>query len=241
MGFHGFSWTTHPAFEDETINRCPLLCGRLGQAPYSQLIGDDGLLIVQRIDRSFFESDPLTCARSMIGCELTWANAAGIIVETEAYAATGDQAAHTFLRPSARTFVAERPPGSLYVYLNYGVHWLLNFLVIGSTSNGFVLIRSLRPTKGVDLMRARRGLTAKQRLCSGPGKLTQALAIDGSFHGRDLFALANVELRAPRRAVNVETDLRVGITKSAELEWRFLLENSPFVSIPKNRTRPRAF
>jgi DNA-3-methyladenine glycosylase len=196
---------------------------------------------VDRIDRSFFETDPLTCAQAMIGCELSWTNAAGIIVETEAYAATGDEAAHTFLRRSARMFVEERPPGSLYVYLNYGLHWLLNFLVIGSAANGFVLIRALRPTKGIDLMRARRGVTAERSLCSGPGKLTQALAIDGSFHGKDLFALPGVEMRAPRRAAMVETDLRVGITKSAELEWRFLLEDSPFASIRKNKTRPRTF
>src|SRR5215469_16562382 len=176
------------------------------------------------IDRSFFETDPLTCARAMIGCELTWADSAGIIVETEAYAAIGDEAAHTFLRSSARTFVAERPAGSLYVYLNYGMHWLLNFLVIGGATRGFVLIRALQPTRGIELMRARRGLSAEQSLCSGPGKLTQALAIDGSVHGRDVFALSYVRLKAPLGAATIETDLRVGITKSAELEWRFLLK-----------------
>jgi len=192
------------------------------------------------LDRSFFETDPLTCARALIGCELCWAKSAGIIVETEAYAATGDEAAHTFLRRSARAFVSERPAGSLYVYLNYGMHWLLNFLVIGGATRGFVLIRALQPTRGIELMRARRGLSAEQSLCSGPGKLTQALAIDGSVHGRDVFALSYVRLKAPLGAATIETDLRVGITKSAELEWRFLLKGSPFVSIPKKKTRPRA-
>ena len=190
------------------------------------------------IDRSFFETDPLTCARAMIGCELTWAGSAGIIVETEAYAATGDEAAHTFLRPSARRFVAERPAGSLYVYLNYGMHWLLNFLVIGSAARGFVLVRALQPIKGIDLMRTRRGLSAERSLCSGPGKLTQALAIDGSVHGKDLFALPYARLNAALCPAAVETDLRVGITKSAELEWRFLLKGSPFVSIPKRKPAP---
>ena len=192
------------------------------------------------IDRSFFETDPLTCARAMIGCELTWADSAGIIVETEAYAAIGDEAAHTFLRPSARRFVAERPAGSLYVYLNYGMHWLLNFLISGTGARGFVLVRALQPTKGIDLMRTRRGLSAERSLCSGPGKLTQALAIDGSVHGKDVFALPYARLNATLCAAAVETDLRVGITKSAELDWRFLLKGSPYVSIPKKETRPRA-
>jgi DNA-3-methyladenine glycosylase len=120
------------------------------------------------------------------------------------------------------------------------MHWLLNFLVISSAARGFVLVRALQPTKGIDLMRTRRGLSAERSLCSGPGKLTQALAIDGSVHGKDLFALPYASLHAALRGAAVETDLRVGITKSAELEWRFLLKGSPFVSIPKKETRPRA-
>src|ERR1700735_5823360 len=129
------------------------------------------------IDRTFFENDPLTCAQAMIGCELVWGKTAGRIVETEAYAEHGDQASHSFLRRGARQFIEINPPGTLYVYLNYGVHWLLNFLVKGGNANGFVLIRALEPTDGRDLMRQRRGGLEDRRLCSGPGKLTQAMAI----------------------------------------------------------------
>ena len=136
-----------------------------------------------QIDRAFFETDPLTCAQSLIGCELVWGKTAGRIVETEAYAEHNDQASHTFLRQGAREFIKMNPAGTLYVYLNYGVHWLLNFLVKGEITNGFVLIRALEPTDGRALMTQRRATRADRNLCSGPGKLTQALAIDWAFHG----------------------------------------------------------
>jgi DNA-3-methyladenine glycosylase len=199
-----------------------------------------GLEIARRkaITRSFFETDPLACARSMIGCELRWGKAAGIIVETEAYAEFGDEASHTFFRKSMPEFVRTRKPGTLYVYLNYGMHWLLNFLVKSSHSNGFVLVRALEPTAGVDLMFERRGVRDIHALCSGPGKLTQALAIDGAFNGVDFFELAEVELFGPRETVEVETDRRIGINRSAEFDWRFLLVASKFVSA-KKKTRPR--
>jgi DNA-3-methyladenine glycosylase len=193
-----------------------------------------------QIDRGFFETDPLTCAQSLIGCELVWEKTAGRIVETEAYAEHNDQASHTFLRPGARKFIKLNPAGTLYVYLNYGVHWLLNFLVKGGSANGFVLIRALEPTNGRDLMRERRAESKDRNLCSGPGKLTQALAIDSAFHGRDFFQMDEARLLHRRQQVSVEIDRRVGITKSAELDWRFLLAGSSFVSIPKRKTRLRA-
>src|SRR5580700_9319853 len=111
------------------------------------------------IARPFFQTDPLTCAQAMIGCELVWGKTAGKIVETEAYAEHNDQASHTFLRRGTREFIEVHPPGTLYVYLNYGVHWLLNFLVKGGSANGFVLIRALEPTEGRTLMAERRGVT----------------------------------------------------------------------------------
>ncbi len=193
-----------------------------------------------RIDRSFFETDPLSCAQALVGCELILGRTAGRIVETEAYAEYGDQASHTFLRRGTREFIEIHPAGTLYVYLNYGVHWLLNFLVKGGSANGFVLIRALEPTDGWDLMRRRRGGGGDRSLCSGPGKLTQALAIDGAFHRRDFFQISEGRLLHRRGAVTVEIDRRVGITKSVELDWRFLLAGSAFVSIPKKKTRLRA-
>jgi DNA-3-methyladenine glycosylase len=191
------------------------------------------------IARPFFQTDPLTCAQAMIGCELIWGKTAGKIVETEAYAEHNDQASHTFLRRGTREFIEVHPPGTLYVYLNYGVHWLLNFLVKGESANGFVLIRALEPTDGCELMRQRRGGLDDRNLCSGPGKLTQAMAIDKTFHGRDFFQISAARLTQPRQKVTVEIDRRVGITKSVELDWRFLLAGSAFVSVPIKKTRLR--
>jgi DNA-3-methyladenine glycosylase len=191
------------------------------------------------IARPFFQTDPLTCAQAMIGCELVWGQTAGRIVETEAYAEHNDQASHTFLRRGTREFIEVHPPGTLYVYLNYGVHWLLNFLVKGENARGFVLIRALEPTDGRDLMRQRRGGLEDHNLCSGPGKLTQAMAIDKTFHGRDFFQISPARLTQPRQKVTVEIDRRVGITKSVELDWRFLLAGSAFVSVPIKKTRLR--
>jgi DNA-3-methyladenine glycosylase len=191
------------------------------------------------ITRPFFQTDPLTCAQALIGCELVWGKTAGRIVETEAYAEHNDQASHTFLRRGTREFIEIHPAGALYVYLNYGVHWLLNFLVKGESANGFVLIRALEPTDGRDLMRQRRGGLEDRNLCSGPGKLTQAMAIDKTFHGRDFFQISSVRLTTPRQTVSVEIDRRVGITKSVELDWRFLLAGSAFVSFPKKKNPPQ--
>jgi DNA-3-methyladenine glycosylase len=194
----------------------------------------------RQIDRPFFETDPLSCAQSLIGCELVWGSTAGRIVETEAYAEHGDQASHAFLRRGTRKFIETHSPGTLYVYLNYGVHWLLNFLVKNGSANGFVLIRALEPTNGFDLMRQRRGGSGDRSLCSGPGKLTQALAIDNAFHGRDFFQISKARLLQRGEGVIVEIDRRIGITKSVELDWRFLLASSPFVSVRKKKTRLRA-
>jgi DNA-3-methyladenine glycosylase len=191
------------------------------------------------ISRPFFQTDPLTCAQALIGCELVWGKTAGRIVETEAYAEHNDQASHTFLRRGTREFIAIYPAGTLYVYLNYGVHWLLNFLVKGESANGFVLIRALEPTDGHDLMRQRRAGQEDRNLCSGPGKLTQAMAIDQTLHGRDFFQISSARLTLPRQPVTVEIDRRVGITKSVELDWRFLLAGSAFVSVPIKKTRLR--
>ena len=103
----------------------------------------------------------------------------------EAYAESDDEAAHTFTRPSARSFIERNKAGAAYVYFNYGVHWMLNVLVKGD-ANGFVLIRALEPRRGIELMQKRRGIDDVRQLCSGPGKLTQAFAITGRNHEMDL-------------------------------------------------------
>src|SRR4029078_11360021 len=120
------------------------------------------------VARPFLQRDPLTCARELIGCELVWEGCAGIIVETEAYSAIDDEASHLFMRPSIRQFAAVTPAGTAYVYLNYGVHWLLNVLVKGGAEDGFVLFRALEPTRGVDLMAERPGVKNTTALRSRP-------------------------------------------------------------------------
>ena len=183
------------------------------------------------LPRKFFQTDPLVCAAALIGTTLRWGRCAGIIVETEGYLEENDEASHAFSRPSARSFIERNKAGACYIYFNYGVHWMLNVLVKGGPRNGLILIRALEPSRGIGLMRARRGVEDVDRLCSGPGKLTQALEIDARHHEIDL-------CRDPRhhflaRASNriaVVADPRIGISRSKEHHWRFTLRGSPFVS-----------
>lgn len=180
------------------------------------------------LEREFFERSPLVCARALIGAELRWDGCAGIVVETEAYDSEGDEACHTFFRPSARAFVERHPPGTAYVYLNYGMHWLLNVLVKGRRE-GFVLFRAIEPTAGIEAMQRRRGVEDERRLCAGPGRLTQALAIHGAHHGMDLCANAEFSFHARPGRRRVVTDGRIGISAAAHLPWRFTQAGSAFV------------
>jgi DNA-3-methyladenine glycosylase len=191
----------------------------------------------QIISRAFFRRDPVTCARELLGCELVWGNCGGIVVETEAYNAIGDEACHCFVRPSTRAFVERNKAGSAYIYFNYGVHWMLNVLVKGN-ENGFVLIRALEPTRGIALMRRRRGVHDLTQLCSGPGKLTQALAIAKRHDEMDLCAEPRFGFRrSSGTRIRVATDHRVGIRRSADLPWRFTIADSAYVSRRGRRKR----
>jgi DNA-3-methyladenine glycosylase len=189
------------------------------------------------LTRAFFKRDPVTCSRELVGCELVWGKCAGIVVETEAYAATNDEACHTWFRPSAREFIARHQAGSAYVYFNYGMYWLLNVLVKGGTEDGFVLLRALEPTRGIPLMTRRRlahrrsPLAHPRMLCSGPGKLTVALNVDGRHHGRDLCGEKTVGFLSAPSASEIHADGRIGISRAQHLEWRFTLRDSPFVSV----------
>jgi DNA-3-methyladenine glycosylase len=192
------------------------------------------------IGETFFHRDPVSCARDLIGCHFEWDGCGGRIVETEAYAADEDPACHTFFRPSARSFVAEYPAGTAYVYLNYGVHWLFNLLIKGSGGAGFVLIRALEPTRGLAAMRRRRRKTRLEELCSGPGKLTQALGIGEAAHGTSLFS-KNSRRICRAASAEVVADSRIGISRGKELPWRFTERASRFLSknpqiTPGNRT-----
>jgi DNA-3-methyladenine glycosylase len=127
-----------------------------------------------------------------------------------------------------------------YVYFNYGMYWLFNVLVKGGSLDGFVLIRALQPTRGIPAMRRRRfpkpaaGMRPKppEALCSGPGKLTIAMGIGGEHHGTDLCSRSETAFHAsPNASVRCLSDVRIGITKSAHLPWRFLAADNPFVSV----------
>lgn len=189
----------------------------------------------------FFQRDVLTVAHDLIGVELVWQGCAGIIVETEAYAVHDDPACHTASRPSSREFVEKQPPGTAYVYLNYGMYWLFNLLVKGGERDGLILIRALEPTSGIAQMQARRRREKAHELCSGPGKLGMALGITGAHHGTLMVGKkrpTDCALHAPRSKPTVLTDIRVGISQAVEYPWRFLAAGSPHVSVPHGRVKP---
>jgi DNA-3-methyladenine glycosylase len=199
--------------------------------------------VKRRIIRTtFFRREPIVCARELVGAELIWGTCAGTIVETEAYLAENDEACHTFSRPSARAFIERNKPGAAYIYFSYGAHWMLNVLVKGA-STGFVLIRALQPLRGIELMKKRRGVEDERRLCSGPGKLTEAFAITNRHHEMNLcldprhcFAHSGGEdvdsSRRSQAKADVVADERIGITRSAHHRWRFTVRGSKYVSVP---------
>ncbi len=190
--------------------------------------------------RRFFQVDPLQCAANLIGTELVWGKCAGLVVETEAYLVEGDEACHTFMRPSTRAFVVRNKPGAAYIYFNYGVHWMLNVLIKGRLREGLILIRAIEPQRGLALMRRRRGVEEIRQLCSGPGKLTQALAIGKQHHEVDLCSDPSHCFRPrPNDEVPVVADPRIGISRARDFPWRFTLRDSPFISVSvlRNATR----
>jgi len=185
------------------------------------------------VNRSFFDRSVHEVARELIGCELAVGETAGVIVETEAYEAA-DPACHAYIGRTARNEVLFGPPGRVYVYLSYGIHSLLNFVTEPEGSASAVLVRALEPTEGIDLMRERRGRDQIEQLCSGPGKLTEALGVDLSLNGADLLA-PPFELADPDSAwqeVEITASPRIGITKAADLPWRYCVSGSRFVSRP---------
>ena len=192
------------------------------------------------LERSFFQRDPVTCARELIGCTLRWGRCAGVIVETEAYGAMNDEASHTWSRPSARAFVAQHPPGAAYVYFNYGMHWMLNVLVKGGSEDGFVLFRAIEPVAGIAAMVRRRTANLRSKipiekshawLCSGPGKLAQALGVTGRDHGRDFCGGGGAGFTGPDGVVEIEAGGRIGISRAQHLPWRFTLRGSGHISV----------
>ncbi|MGH2844322.1 MAG: DNA-3-methyladenine glycosylase [Solirubrobacteraceae bacterium] len=183
----------------------------------------------------FYARPVLDVARALIGCVVTHGECSGVIVETEAYHQS-EPACHAFVGLTPRTRVLFGPPGRAYVYLSYGVHSLLNAVCEPAGVGAAVLIRALEPVDGAELMAARRGSDPGQvrTLCSGPGKLTQALGIALRDNGCDL-AAGSLRISGPTagdRPPRVVAGRRIGITKAPELPWRFCMASSRFLSAP---------
>ena len=182
------------------------------------------------LERAFFARSVHEVAPDLIGATLLVDGVGGIIVEVEAYHHT-EAAAHSFRGPTPRNLVMFGPPGVAYVYRSYGIHWCINFVCEKQGSASAVLIRALQPTHGVPAMRRRRGLHDERLLCSGPGKLTEALGITDQHNGLPLDT-PPIALHARTKKPDVVTGLRIGITKAVELPWRYGLKGSKFLSKP---------
>jgi DNA-3-methyladenine glycosylase len=185
------------------------------------------------VNRAFYERGVVEVARDLVGCVLRHGETAGAIVETEAYHEL-EPACHAYVGLTPRTRILFGPPARAYVYRSYGIHALVNAVCEPAGIGAAVLIRALEPIAALDIMRERRGLHAVEQLCSGPGKLTQALAIELEHNEGDL---ARGPLRiGPRppgwEGVELVAGTRVGITKAAELPWRFCAVGSRSVSRP---------
>jgi DNA-3-methyladenine glycosylase len=184
----------------------------------------------RRLRRSFFDRPVLEVAPELIGATLLIDAVGGTIVEVEAYHHT-DPAAHSYIGRTERNAVMFGPPGYAYVYRSYGIHWCLNFVCEEAGSASAVLIRALEPTHGLPAMRRRRGVHDPRALCSGPGKLGEALGVTRKYNGLALDR-APFELRARVAAPEVVVGVRIGISKAAEKPWRYGLKGSRFLSKP---------
>jgi len=182
------------------------------------------------LKRAFFGRSVHEVAPDLIGVTLLVNGVGGIIVEVEAYHHT-EPAAHSYNGPTPRNQVMFGPPGFVYVYRSYGIHWCMNFVCEKDGSASAVLIRALEPTHRLAAMRRRRGLDDDRALCSGPGKLTEALGITHAHNGLALDA-PPFALYGRKGKVDVVSGIRIGLTKAVELPWRYGLKGSRFLSKP---------
>jgi len=184
--------------------------------------------MTRRLKRHDFAADAAVVARTLIGATLLVDGVGGTIVEVEAYDG-GEPASHCHPGETPRNRAMFGPPGHAYVYRSYGIHWCLNFVCRESGHGAGVLIRALQPTHGMERMRERRSLDDERLLCSGPGRVGQALGISMAHYGLALYH-PPFEVLAPAGAVTVVAGPRIGISKAQHLPWRFGLAGSRYVS-----------
>jgi DNA-3-methyladenine glycosylase len=194
---------------------------RAAPQPVAQKLG-------RPLTRAFFARSVHEVAPDLIGATFLVDGVGGIIVEVESYHHT-DPAAHSFRGPTSRNQVMFGPSGFAYVYRSYGIHWCVNFVCEKEGSASAVLIRALQPTHGIPAIRRRRGLHDERSLCSGPGKLTEALGITDAHNGRPL-DVAPFALHASANKPDIVAGVRIGITKAVDLPWRYGLKDSKFLS-----------
>jgi DNA-3-methyladenine glycosylase len=187
-------------------------------------------LLGRLLSRKFFARSVHKVAPDLIGATMLVDGVGGIITEVEAYHHT-EPAAHSFNGPTPRNMVMFGPPGFLYVYRSYGIHWCVNVVCEKEGSASAVLIRAIEPTHGIPAMHRRRGLHDERMLCSGPGKLCEAMGISNKHNGLALDA-PPIAIYARTRKPEIVSGIRIGITKAAELPWRYGFKGSKFLSKP---------
>ena len=182
----------------------------------------------RRLHPEDFDVPAPVMAQALIGCVLLVDGVGGRIVETEAYDRE-DPASHSHSGPTDRNRAMFGPPGRAYVYRSYGIHWCLNFVCREEGHGAGVLIRALEPLQGIDVMCQRRGLHDLRLLCAGPGRVGQALAIQHAYNGHRLDRKP-FEVLAAEHPHPIAVGPRIGISKAADVPWRFGLAGSPFLS-----------
>ena len=182
------------------------------------------------LTKAFFARSVLKVAPDLVGATLLVNGVGGIIVEVEAYHHT-EPAAHSFNGPTPRNRVMFGPPGFLYVYRSYGIHWCMNFVCEKEGSASAVLVRAIEPTFGIAAMKRRRGVTEERNLCSDPGKVCEALGVSDKLNNKALDA-PPIEIFARTKRPGIASGVRIGITKAVELPWRYGMKGSRFLSKP---------